>query len=62
MRDHANVSLDLAGASLHLRGYRTQAGEAPLKETLAAAIVRLSAWDRQTPLIDPLCGAGTLGD
>ena len=60
VRDHADVSLDMAGAPLHMRGYRVQAGEAPLKETLAAAIVRLSGWDRQSPLIDPLCGAGTL--
>ncbi len=58
--ERATVSLDVAGASLHARGYRTQAGEAPLKETLAAAIVRLSGWDREAPLIDPMCGAGTL--
>jgi putative N6-adenine-specific DNA methylase len=60
VRDHADVSIDLAGAPLHVRGYRAQAGEAPLKETLAAAIVRLSGWDLGSPLIDPLCGAGTI--
>jgi 23S rRNA G2445 N2-methylase RlmL len=54
------VLLDLAGASLHARGWRTQAGHAPLRETLAAAVLRLSAWDRNAPFIDPLCGAGTL--
>jgi 23S rRNA G2445 N2-methylase RlmL len=58
--DHASVSLDVGGSSLHARGYRTAAGEAPLKETLAAAIVRLSGWDKATPFIDPMCGAGTL--
>lgn len=56
----AGVLLDLSAASLHARGYRSESGEAPLRETLAAAIVRLSGWDRRTPLIDPMCGAGTL--
>ena len=57
---HADVSLDIGGNPLHMRGYRKQAGEAPLKETLAAAIVRLVGLGSQLPLIDPLCGAGTL--
>lgn len=60
----ATLSLDLSGDSLHRRGYRTSSGEAPLKETLAAAIVRLSGWlDRTTAepiLLDPMCGSGTL--
>lgn len=60
VKDEANVYLDLAGDSLHLRGYRTRIGEAPLKETLAAAIVRLSGWDRKRPLVDPMCGSGTI--
>ncbi|MDT8391549.1 MAG: THUMP domain-containing protein [Lentisphaeria bacterium] len=54
------VYLDLAGGSLALRGWRTEAGEAPLRESLAAAILRLSGWDRKTPLMDPMCGAGTI--
>lgn len=58
--DHATVYLDLAGEPLFKRGYRQGAGEAPLKETLAAAILRLSNWDRHQPLIDPCCGSGTL--
>jgi putative N6-adenine-specific DNA methylase len=60
VRDHATLSLDVGGAALHTRGYRLDAGTAPLKETLAAAILRLCGWDRRTPLIDPMCGAGTL--
>lgn len=54
------VYLDLAGEALHRRGYRSRTGEAPLRETLAAAILRLAGWDRKTPLADPMCGAGTL--
>lgn len=60
VKDRANVYLDLSGAPLHRRGYRVQALEAPLKETLAAAVVRLSGWDRRSPLLDPMCGSGTL--
>ncbi len=59
-RDHATLYLDVAGSSLHERGWRAQAGEAPLRETLAAAIVRMSGWDRHAPFVDPMCGAGTL--
>lgn len=59
-KDEAGVHLDLSGESLHRRGYRTEIGEAPLKETLAAAMLRISAWDRMSPLIDPLCGSGTI--
>ncbi len=54
------VSIDLSGESLHKRGYRLEKGEAPLKETLAAAIIALSGWDGNCPLVDPLCGSGTL--
>ncbi|MBM4364561.1 MAG: RNA methyltransferase, partial [Deltaproteobacteria bacterium] len=60
VRDRATVALDVSGTSLHLRGYRVPGAEAPLKETLAAAVVRLSGWDRQTPLVDPMCGSATL--
>jgi 23S rRNA G2445 N2-methylase RlmL len=59
-RDHATLYLDVSGGSLHRRGWRTRAGEAPLKESLAAAILRLSGWDREQPLVDPLCGSGTI--
>jgi len=58
--DKAAVYLDLSGEPLHRRGYRKEAGEAPLRETLAAAILRLSQWDRQSPLTDPMCGSGTI--
>lgn len=54
------LSLDSSGRSLHERGYRTQNTEAPLKETLAAAIIGLTGWDGSVPLYDPLCGSGTL--
>lgn len=60
VRDVCTVYLDLSGESLHRRGYRTQAMEAPLKESLAAAILRLAGWDRQRPLVDPMCGSGTI--
>ncbi len=59
--ERASIYLDLSGAQpLSRRGYRQAAGEAPLRETLAAAILRLAGWDRQTPLTDPMCGSGTL--
>ncbi|WP_392563812.1 bifunctional 23S rRNA (guanine(2069)-N(7))-methyltransferase RlmK/23S rRNA (guanine(2445)-N(2))-methyltransferase RlmL [Orbus wheelerorum] len=54
------LSLDLSGESLHQRGYRDKTGEAPLKENLAAAIVQRSSWQYEQPLIDPMCGSGTL--
>ncbi|MFJ5455766.1 bifunctional 23S rRNA (guanine(2069)-N(7))-methyltransferase RlmK/23S rRNA (guanine(2445)-N(2))-methyltransferase RlmL [Pectobacterium sp. CHL-2024] len=59
-RDMASVSLDLSGEGLHQRGYRDLAGLAPLKENLAAAIVLRSGWKNGTPLVDPMCGSGTL--
>jgi putative N6-adenine-specific DNA methylase len=59
-KDQATVYVDLAGEPLHRRGYRTAAGDAPLKEALAAAMVRLSGWDRKSPFIDPMCGSGTI--
>jgi putative N6-adenine-specific DNA methylase len=55
-----SVSLDSSGYSLHKRGYRNQQGEAPMNETLAAGIVMLSGWDRQSPLTDIMCGSGTI--
>lgn len=56
----ATLTLDTTGASLHKRGYRKQAGQAPLKETMAAALVLLSRWEPDRPLYDPLCGSGTI--
>lgn len=60
VRDQATVYVDFGGASLHRRGYRAEAVAAPLKETLAAALLRLSGWDRARPLLDPMCGSGTI--
>lgn len=58
--DRAVISLDTSGGSLHRRGYRKKTVEAPMQETLAAAIIRLSEWDGSHPLYDPMCGSGTL--
>ena len=58
--NRATVYLDSSGNSLHKRGYRAAAGEAPLNEVLAAGIVRLAGWDGQRPLVDFMCGSGTL--
>ncbi len=59
-KDRATISLDTSGGSLHRRGYRKTGLEAPMQETLAAAVIRLSGWDGEQPLCDPMCGAGTL--
>ena len=59
-RDDVVLSLDLSGDALHIRGYREDTGKAPLRETLAAAIVLRSGWQKGTPLVDPMCGSGTL--
>jgi putative N6-adenine-specific DNA methylase len=56
----ATLSIDTTGASLHKRGYRTLVGQAPLKETLAAAMVLLSFWKPGRRLLDPFCGSGTI--
>ncbi len=56
----ASVSLDYSGGSLHARGFRAEEGAAPLRETLAAALVRFSGWRGDTPLCDPMCGSGML--
>jgi 23S rRNA (guanine2445-N2)-methyltransferase / 23S rRNA (guanine2069-N7)-methyltransferase len=58
--NRATVYLDSSGDSLHKRGYRTNAGEAPLNEVLAAGILHLTGWDRQSALADFMCGSGTL--
>lgn len=59
-RNRAQLFVDFAGAPLSRRGYRTQAGEAPLRENLAAAMLRLSEFRPGTPLLDPMCGSGTI--
>ncbi|AAK02388.1 bifunctional 23S rRNA (guanine(2069)-N(7))-methyltransferase RlmK/23S rRNA (guanine(2445)-N(2))-methyltransferase RlmL [Pasteurella multocida] len=59
-REELVISLDLSGDALHMRGYREDTGKAPLRETLAAAIVLRSGWQLGTPLMDPMCGSGTL--
>jgi len=58
--NHATISLDTSGESLHKRGYRMHSVEAPMQETLAAAIINISGWDGTQPLTDPMCGSGTL--
>jgi len=59
-RDVARITLNLSGDALHRRGYRTWNGVAPLRETLAAALVELSPWRGDCPFYDPCCGTGTL--
>lgn len=59
-KDRAEISLDLSGDPLHLRGWRVEAKEAPLRETLAAAILALGGYDPALPFCDPMCGSGTL--
>jgi putative N6-adenine-specific DNA methylase len=58
--DRATVLLDATGEGLHRRGYRVGTGEAPLRENLAAAMVRFSRWQPGRPFADPLCGSGTI--
>ena len=61
LKDRATLTLDTTGPqALHKRGYRTGQGEAPLKETLAAALVKLTNWTPDRPLVDPFCGSGTI--
>lgn len=57
--ERAVVGFDTSGERLHRRGYRIEAGPAPLKETLAAGVLALLSWDGDVPLCDPMCGAGT---
>lgn len=58
--DVATLTLDTTGPSLHKRGYRNLTAEAPIKETLAAAMIMLSRWHPERPFMDPLCGSGTI--
>ena len=60
MKDMATLMLDTSGAGLHKRGYRAQGVVAPLRETLAAAMVMLSRYRGRDPLCDPFCGSGTI--
>lgn len=60
VHDHCTVSVDSSGALLHRRGYRQATAKAPLRETLAAAILMASGWDAASPLLDPFCGSGTV--
>ena len=58
--DVATVTLDTSGEGLHKRGYRVYLGDAPIRETLASAMILLSVWNPDRPLIDPFCGSGTI--
>lgn len=60
LKDIATVTLDTSGVGLHKRGYRIGQGEAPLRETLAAALVMLTNWQPDNLFIDPMCGSGTI--
>lgn len=59
-KDEARLTLDTSGWGLHKRGYRPSAGEAPLRETLAASLVSLSYYQGDRPFVDPFCGSGTI--
>nr|WP_295973258.1 class I SAM-dependent RNA methyltransferase [uncultured Bacillus sp.] len=59
-KDIALLTIDTSGSGLHKRGYRAAQGEAPLKETLAAALVMLTNWHPDRPFVDPFCGSGTI--
>lgn len=58
--NRATISLDTSGGSLHRRGYRKETVDAPMQETVAAAMIGLTAWDGSQALYDPMCGSGTL--
>src|SRR5699024_6412171 len=60
LKDTVTLTLDTSGAGLHKRGYRVGQGDAPLKETLAAALVKLTNWRPEEPFTDPFCGSGTI--
>lgn len=60
LKDVATITIDASGAGLHKRGFRIEQGGAPLKETLAAALVLLTRWTPDRPFVDPFCGSGTI--
>lgn len=59
-KNRAKISIDTSGGPLHKRGYRKESVAAPMQETLAAAIIKISGWKGKKPLLDPFCGSGTL--
>jgi putative N6-adenine-specific DNA methylase len=60
LHDVCTISADSSGELLHRRGYRLATAKAPLRETLAAGVLMAMGWDGQEPLLDPMCGAGTI--
>lgn len=60
LRDECTISVDSSGDLLHRRGYRQALAKAPLRETIAAAMLLASGWDTRAPLVDPFCGSGTI--
>ncbi|KXG43548.1 THUMP domain-containing class I SAM-dependent RNA methyltransferase [Tepidibacillus decaturensis] len=60
LKDIATLTIDTSGPGLHKRGYRDWIGAAPLKETMAAALIQITKWNPDLPLIDPFCGSGTI--
>ncbi|MBX2799831.1 MAG: RNA methyltransferase [Myxococcales bacterium] len=59
VNDRVEISVDASGDALYRRGWRTEVGDAPLRENLAAAVLRLVGWRGHEPLVDPMCGSGT---
>jgi putative N6-adenine-specific DNA methylase len=59
-KNRFSVAIDTSGESLFMRGYRLESGDAPLKENLAAGLLQLAEWDCKTPIVDPMCGSGTI--
>ncbi len=60
VKDSVSVTMDTSGEGLHKRGYRKLSGVSPLRETMAAALVSLSVWNKERLLVDPFCGSGTI--
>ena len=60
LHNKVTLTIDTSGVGLHKRGYRLDSGQAPIKETIGAALVQLSFWNKERLLIDPMCGAGTI--
>lgn len=60
LKDKVTLTIDTSGVGLHKRGYRIGQGDAPLKETMAAALVKLTRWNPDRPFVDPVCGSGTI--
>ncbi|MDF0727882.1 class I SAM-dependent RNA methyltransferase [Cytobacillus sp. S13-E01] len=60
LKDVATLTIDASGSGLHKRGYRVGQGEAPIKETLAATLIKLTNWTPDRPFVDPFCGSGTI--